>query len=256
MAYKYFSIEFREKVAWITYGKPPINAMNAETYREMADVFDKLGTRRDIRCIVLKSKGKGFIGGNDINEIAGHTKQNHADYQKTVGSAIVALQKCEIPVIAMVHGYAIGSGMLVALACDMVYADDTAWFTLPEVKLGIIAGMSFAMNDIPKKVLYHMCLTGEKVTAEQLLQYGAVNVVTIPEQLEERTAQAAEQIVSQPPHTVRVFKQCSRLWYDNRSEDKFNMETIFTHEILETEEKEECIKAFFEKRPAVFSDEW
>ncbi len=256
MDYKYFSIEVKEKTAWITYSKPPINAMNAEAYTEMADVFNRMSGRKDIRCIVLKSQGKGFIGGNDINEIAGHTKQNHAEYQNTVGSAIVALQNCDIPVIAMVHGYAIGSGMLIALACDMVYADDTAWFTLPEVKLGIVAGMGFAMSDIPKKVLYNMCLTGEKVTAEQLLQYGAVNVVTVPEQLENSTAQAAAQIVSQPPHTVRVFKQCTRLWYDNRAVEKFNVETIFTHEILETEEKEECIKAFFEKRPAVFGDNW
>lgn len=256
MDYQFFSIEIKDKVAWITYSKPPINAMNAQAYREMADVFENTGKRKDIRCIVLKTKGKGFIGGNDINEIAEHTKQNHAEYQKTVGSAIIALQNSEVPVIAMVHGYAIGSGMLIALACDMVYADDTAWFTLPEVKLGIIAGMSFAMSDIPKKVLYHMCLTGEKVTAEEMLRYGAVNVVTIPEKLESKTAQAAAAIAAQPPHTVRVFKQCTRLWYDNRAADKFDMETIFTHEILETEEKEECIKAFFEKRPAVFSDNW
>ena len=256
MDYKYFTVEVKDKTAWITYNKPPINAMNADAYREMAALFGNMGENKKIRCIVLKSAGKGFIGGNDINEIAGHTKQNHAEYQKIVGSAITAIESCDIPIIAMVHGYAIGSGMLVAMACDIVYADDTAWFTLPEVKLGIIAGMSFAMNDIPKKVLYHMCLTGGKVTAEQMLQYGAVNVVTIPEELEERTARAAEQIPSQPPHTVRVFKQCTRMWYNNRSAEKFDMETIFTHEILETKEKEECVKAFFEKRPAVFSDEW
>ncbi len=255
MDYKYFTCETEGKIAWITYSKPPINAMNAEAYQEMAEVFRENGKRKDIRCIILKAEGKGFIGGNDINEIAGHTKKNHAEYQAIVGSAIAAIQACELPVIAMVKGYAIGSGMLVALACDIVFADETAWFSLPEVQFGIIAGMSFAMNDIPKKLVYYMCLTGEKVRAEQFLQYGAVNVVTKPEELREKTLCAAEKIAGQPPKTVRLFKQCTGMWYDNRSVEKFNMETVFTHEILETEEKAECIKAFFEKRPAVFGDE-
>lgn len=252
--YRFFTCRIENRVAQIVYDRPPVNAMNAEAYGEMAKIFSEVSNKKGVRCVILRTKGKGFIGGNDVDEIAAHTKENHSAYQEIVGSAVMAVKNCKLPVIAMVQGYAIGSGMLIALACDLVIAGEKAWFMLPEVSLGIIAGMSFAMNDLPEKVIHYMCLTGNRVSAEELKGQGAVNLVTGAEELEQKTLEIAEKIAGQPPETVRSYKECVKKEYNHRSEEFFQMETAYTHEILETEEKKECLQAFYEKREAVFPD--
>ncbi|MDO4322510.1 MAG: enoyl-CoA hydratase/isomerase family protein [Lachnospiraceae bacterium] len=250
----YFRTETKNGIARIVFERPPVNAMNAEAYREMARIFDETGRQKETRCIILETVGKGFIGGNDVDEIAAHTRENHSEYQEIVGSAVMAIRNCSVPVIARVQGYAIGSGMLIALACDLVIANERAWFSLPEVSLGVIAGSSFAMNDLPEKVLYNICLTGDRIYADELYRYGAVTQVCPLGDLDRRVQQAAEKIRRQPPKAVKLFKECTRRCYDHRSEDLFRMETTYTDELLGTPEREECMRAFYEKREAVFED--
>ncbi len=252
--YKFFTCKIENRIAQVIYERPPVNAMNGEAYGEMAKVFEEISNEKGVRCVVLRTKGKGFIGGNDVDEIAAHTRENHSAYQEVVGAAVMAVKNCKIPVIAMVQGYAIGSGMLIALACDLVVAGEKAWFALPEISLGIVAGMSFAMNDLPEKLVHYMCLTGNRVSAKELWNHGAVNLVTNAEELEQKTLEIAGKVAGQPPRTVKSYKECVKKEYNRRSEEFFRMETAYTRKLLETDEKKECLQAFYEKRTAVFPD--
>ena len=251
----YFRSEIRDGIAEIIYHQPPVNAFNGEAYKEMAAVFHETGTKKGVRCIIFRTEGKGFIGGNDVNEIAGHTRENHSGYQDLVGGAVMAVYNCPVPVIARVQGYAIGAGMVAALACDLVVASRNAWFSLPEVSLDIVAGSSFVMMDIPRKLLYHMCLTGERVYAQQLCEQGAVNRVTDPEELDRVTMQIAEKVAAMPPKAVKLFKECTKRIYGYHPDEFFRLETVYTDELLGTREREECMKAFFEKRKPVYEDD-
>lgn len=254
MGYQYFQVEVADHIATITYQNAPVNAMNADAYREMAEVFYDVGARKDVRCAVFRTEGKGFIGGNDVTEIAKHNRDNHAAYQDLVGRGVCAIQDCAVPVIAAVQGYAIGVGLIMAIVCDLVVASEKAWFNLPEISLGITAGTSFAMTALPEKLVKYLCLTGERLSAKQMMDYGAVNFVVSPEELLERAMELARKIAAQPPRTVRDYKTWSQKCYNHQSAEKFELETVYTGRLLETEEKAECMKAFFEKRPAKFED--
>lgn len=254
MAYQYVKTEVSGHVAVVTYCNPPVNAMNAAAYREIAAVFQEVGQRRDVRCVVFRTEGKGFIGGNDVGEIAGHNRANHAAYQELVGRGVCAIQDCAVPVVAAVQGYAIGVGLIMAMVCDLVVASQRAWFNLPEISLGIPAGTSFMMTALPEKLVKYLTLTGERLTAQEMLAYGAVNFVVPPEELEAKAMALAEKIAAQPPRTVRDYKLWAKKCYNHQSAEKFEIETVYTGRLLETEEKEECLRAFYEKRPARFSD--
>ena len=256
MSYQFFAIQTEGYIATVTYSNQPVNAMSAASYTELASVFFELGARKDIRCIVFKTEGKGFIGGNDVNEIAGHTRMNHAAYQEIVGKGVSAIQDCPVPVIAVVQGYAIGVGMIMALASDLVVASDKAWFNLPEISLGIVAGTSFVKTALPEKLVKYLCLTGEHLTAKEMQEYGAINFVCPKEELMRKAMELAEKIAAQPPYTVRIYKDWSKKCYNNQSAQKFQEETVYTGLILETPEKEECMRAFREKRPASFPSDY
>ena len=252
MAYQYYKVEVADHIAVVTFQNAPVNAMNAAAYRETAQVFREVGQRPDVRCMIFRTEGKGFIGGNDVSEISGHNRSNHAAYQEIVGNGVCAIQDCAVPVIGVVQGYAIGVGLIMAIVCDLVVASERAWFNLPEVSLGITAGTSFVMTALPEKLVKYLCLTGNRLTAQEMLSYGAVNFVTPPEQLMDKAMELAQKIAGQPPHTVRDYKAWSKFCYNHQSAEKFQLETVYTGRLLETAEKEECVKAFFEKRSPQF----
>lgn len=252
MEYRYFKSDVTDHIATITYSNPPVNAMNAAAYLEMEAVFQEIGSRSDVRCVVFRSDGKGFIGGNDTDEIAGHNRENHAAYQDIVGRGVCAIANCPVPVIAAVQGYTIGVGTIMAIVCDLVVAGERAWFNLPEISFGIIAGASFCKDALPEKLVNYLLLTGNRLTGQQMLNYGAINFVVPQEEVMDKTMELAKTIAAQPPKTVRLYKKWVKKCYNHQAASQFEMETIYTGLMLETAEKEECVNAFREKRPAKF----
>jgi len=250
--YKYLKISETEKIVTITFSKPPVNALNQEAYLEITDAFNKLNQRDDIRVIVLCSEGKGFLGGNDISEIQSHTKKSHPQYQKIITDCMGSIVECKHPVIGAVQGYAIGAGMVVAVACDLVVASEDAWFNVPELSLGVVAGASFLMAILPEKIVRYLCYTGAHISATEMLNLGAINFVVQREQLMAKANEIAGRIAAQPPTALTYFKEVLNLHYNRQYDKKFLLETAYTGRILETPEKQECVNAFFEKRKPVF----
>lgn len=249
---KYFRIEVEDRIAFVTYHNGNVNAMCEESYREMAVTFGEVSKDPDVRCVIFRTEGKGFIGGNDVGEIAAHNRTNHAAYQAVVGHAVCSIMKCKVPVIAAVQGYTIGVGFVMAAACDLVVASERAWFNLPELSLGIIAGTGFIKTVIPEKVVQYLCLTGDRIKAQQLMAYGGINFVVPPDELMCKAIEIAKKIAAQPPQTVKAHKEWIQKCYNNQCAEKFEMETVFTGRLLETPERRECMQAFYEKRPAQF----
>lgn len=252
MQHEFVSLAVSDHIATITFNHPPVNAMNVQAYNEMSEAFESVSKNPDVRCVVLRAEGKGFIGGNDIGEIDGHRRDNHAAYQAIVGRCGSAVLNCPVPVIGAVQGYAIGVGVVLALACDLVVCSTKAWFKLPEVSLGMVAGTSFVMRALPEKLVKYMCLTGRRLTAADLKAYGAVNEVVEPDELMKTVTELANEIAVQPPRTVRAFMDWYRKCDGHQTERNFDLETVYTGLLLETDERRECLKAFHEKRPASF----
>lgn len=248
MARQFTKIEVKNRIARVTYHKPPVNATNGEAYRELTEVFGELSARDDISAVLFCSEGKGFMGGNDVAEIKGHTKAAHPQYQKLISDCMTSVIQCRHPVICAVQGYAIGAGLVFAASSDIVVASDDAWFNLPEITLGIVAGASFAMTVLPEKIVKYLCFTGNRLTAQEMLQYGAVNFVTPRDRLMDKAEEIAARIAEMPPATLTYFKEVIGLFYNHQCDQKFQLETAYTGRVLETPEKEEAVNAFFEKR--------
>jgi len=250
--YKYLAVSEIDKIATVTFSKPPVNALNLESYLEITDAFKSLNQRDDIQAVIFCSEGKGFLGGNDIDEIRSHTKKTHPRYQKIISDCMVSILECKHPVIGAVQGYSIGAGMVVAISCDLVVASDDAWFNVPELSLGVIAGASFLMAALPEKIVRYLCYSGAHISAAEMLNFGAINFVVPREQLIVKVNEIAGKIASQPPASLTYFKEVMNIHFNHQFEKKFLLETAYTGRILETAEKQECLDAFFEKRKPFF----
>jgi enoyl-CoA hydratase len=119
-------------IASVTLDRPPVNAVDQAMYREIHRLFiepNQLGP--DVRVIVLDGAGKHFCAGNDLDEFATMTAENARVRMFHVREAFKAINRCEIPVIAAVHGAALGTGLAIAASCDLVVAAEGASFGLP-----------------------------------------------------------------------------------------------------------------------------
>jgi enoyl-CoA hydratase len=250
--YLFVKITKKKKVATWPFSKPPVNVLSQEAYLEIANAFNSLSQRDDVQVIIFCSEGKGFLGGNDVSEINTHTKKSHPQYQQIIADCMDSIASCRHPVIGAIQGYAIGAGMVVACACDMVVASEDAWFNVPELSLGVIAGASFLMSFLPEKVVRYLCFTGDRITADDMLSLGAINYVVSRDQLMTKAEAIAEKIASQPPTALTYFKEIMNIHYNHQFGQKFQLETAYTGRVLETPEKQECLNAFFEKRKPNF----
>src|SRR5690242_9974804 len=135
-------IDIQKNLAFVTLDRPEVhNAFNDELILQLTDAFTDLGRRDDLSVIVLGGNGKSFCAGADLNwmkrMVQYSTEQNLAD-ARGVGRMFLAIAKCPKPVIARVHGAALGGGSGLVAACDIGVAVESVQFGFTEVKLGII----------------------------------------------------------------------------------------------------------------------
>lgn len=252
MEYKNIKLEVKNRICTITVNRPPVNAINGETYRELTDAFTGINFRNDISVVVFKGEGRGFIAGNDINDIKLMTKENHHAYQDVLCGCALSVMKCKYPVIGAIHKFALGAGLVFAAACDIVIASEGTKFGIPEVTLSIVSGSSFLSLMVPDKVVRYMALTGKPLTAEEMLNFGGINKVVKEEELLGEAFSLAKDMVGNPPIAMQFSKEAININRSAQIEKKFLTETLYTDRMLGTPEKIECTNAFFEKRKPNF----
>ena len=154
---------------------PPVNAFTIGDLRTLAETFNGIERRPEVRAALLRSEGRGFCGGGDLKEVqslegfAGILGQANGSY-----TASLALAECAVPVVAAVHQYCIGVGVLLAGAVDIVVSHADARFVLAEVDNGATGGAIQAVGLMPERRLRAAMFTCEPVLAAELAQYGGV----------------------------------------------------------------------------------
>ncbi len=241
--------EIRGHIAYITINRPPANALNRQTYTELADAFNSVyDDLDDVRVVILTAEGKQFISGNDLNEFSGSAKSDMNVQSGYFASCLTNIYNCPIPVIGAVNGAAAGSGFCIAAVCDVLVAAEGARFGLPEMKVGVLGGLAFLPLMVPQKLGKYMSLTGNLVPAEKLEIYGSVHSVVPREQLMKEAERVAEEIMACPPMSLQAWKKAYK--YIDRL-DFMNIEHItdlFILDLIETEDSQEAVRAFLEKR--------
>ncbi|WP_373048330.1 enoyl-CoA hydratase/isomerase family protein [Vulgatibacter sp.] len=258
MAYANLTVDARpDGITWVAIDRPKaLNAFNAATLLELEQVIEEASRDPNLRVLVLTGGGeKAFVAGADIAEMStmGPTK---ARVFSSIGHRVFdKLERLSVPTIAMVNGFALGGGMELALACDLVYASDRAKFGQPEVNLGVIPGFGGTQR-LPRKIgpqrALELCFTGDIIGAEKAREIGIVLEVFPAAELREKVEAIAAKICSKGPLAVAALKRViiEASACDPRTANALEQETFGV--LFGSEDQKEGMNAFLEKRPAKF----
>ena len=246
-------VEIKDKVALVTLNRPPVNALNREMRRELVAIFDDISARDDIRCAVLTAQGSVFCAGADLKDrpdadIPGDFLEHNRITRET-GNAI---RECAKPVIAAINGAALGAGLGLAAACDILYASDNATFGMPEINVGLAGGASMLRTLFGRSTARRMFFTGQRLTAAELLQRNVLEAVLPPEELLPVAMKLAHEIAAKAPLAVIYAKRAANMVDVMPQRDAYRFEQEFTMTLARTEDAREARMAFLEKREPQF----
>jgi enoyl-CoA hydratase/carnithine racemase len=231
------------ETVWLN--NPPVNAVNRQIIDTLWTAFEILGD--DVRAVVLRGRGdRAFSAGADITGFVGGA----ADGERPAGIQPVAdlIEAAPVPVIAAIHGYCLGGGLEIALACDFRIATRDAQLGFPEVNLGLLpggGGTQRAPRLISPGRAAWLIMSGERIDAESAADWGLVEFVV--DDLEEGITQIVGQLDGQSPHAIRQIKSLLRDTRDGRDDER---EVQAFAACLNSEDGQEGVAAFLEKRKA------
>ena len=207
-------VDTGKHIARVTLDRPDVhNAFNDELIKLVTEAFTDLGARDDIRVIVLAGNGKSFCAGADLNwmkRMVQYSREENVEDARAMGRMFLAIAKCPKPVIARVHGAALGGGAGLAAACDIAIAVESAQFGFTEVKLGILPAVisPFVIARIGAAKAREFFITGERFLAAVALNIGLVQHVVAHEfALDTLIDSRISQILTSAPGAVAAAKE-------------------------------------------------
>jgi enoyl-CoA hydratase/carnithine racemase len=243
------NLEFDESIARITFNNPTArNALTWPMYEELKRICDDLANRPEIRVAIFRGAGdKAFVSGSDIQQFV-DLKENEA-YEVAVDTIFHSLQHLPIPTIALIEGLAVGSGLLIATACDFRISTSDARFGIPVAKtLGNClspSNLSWIANHLGVPMVKRMLLSAELIKAPELLNSGYLYQTTSPDEIVEATEVLANKLAVLAPITQKVSKvTLARLMESNLPDC-----TELMRETYNSVDFKEGVNAFLEGRP-------
>ena len=254
--YETITIEKRGAVALLTINRPDkLNALNMKVHEEGVAAMDGLKSDDSVRVVVLTGSGeKAFIAGADISEFVEATPVAQRDlfHERTLFNTIDTFPK---PVIAMINGFCLGGGNELALACDIRIGSEKARFSQPEINLGIMpggGGTQRLARLIGEGRAMELCLLGDMIDAETAYKFGLLNRVFPIDQLEEETMKIAEMIAEKAPIALQLTKEAVKFASRSNLDEGLRREVDLFAICFSTEDKQEGVAAFLEKRKPEF----
>jgi len=198
------------ETARITLNRPEKrNALSLELMEELISSLETLGANPDVRAIVIEGAGVAFSAGHDLSEMVGRDLPFYQRLFDVCTELMETIHRVPQPVIAKVHGVATAAGCQLVAACDLAVAADDARFATPGVKIGLFCSTPMVplSRAIGRKRALEMLLTGDLIDATTALEWGLVNTVAPPEQLEDTVTDLVEAIARSSPLTVGIGKE-------------------------------------------------
>ncbi len=253
-------VERRERAAFVTINRPDAaNALSKGLVAALTECFEELAgdakQDSDLRAVVLTGVGRAFCAGADLKERRAMTLPEtwaFLDELNTLANTIAALPR---PVIAAINGAAFGGGLELALACDLRIAADSAELGLTEVRLGIIPGVGGTQRLsrlTSVAVAKELILTGRRVSAARALALGIVSEVVPGAELAAAAATLAREIGAAGPLAIAAAKRAIDGGAGLPLAEGLALEAVCYEEVLASEDRNEGLAAFAEKRPPAF----
>ena len=250
---EFVKLEKRGHIALLKLNRPKaLNALNTAMLNEIDMAAEKVERDPEIRVLIVSGEGKAFGAGADIGEMVNLTRQEAKAFADAGHRAFKRIDDLYIPVIAAVHGYALGGGLELALCCDIRLCSSSAKFGQPEVGIGITPGFGGTQR-LPRVVgtsnAMTLTLTGKPVGAEDALRMRLVNRVYPDDELMDGAMEMAQTIASNAPLAVHYCKVAMSRRVDRFVENDLDYEAQVFAECFETEDQRNAMTAFLEKRP-------
>lgn|SRR5690554_2277427 len=247
--------EVVDGVLTITLNRPEAyNALRTQLLSELADVLQSCTDDDSVRAVVVTGNEKVFAAGADIKEMAALDAVGVLNDPRVLHWRRIA--QFPKPLIAAVNGFALGGGCELVMHADIVIAGDNAQFGQPEINLGIIPGAGGTqrlIRTVGKSMAMQLVLSGEFISAHQARDFGLISEVTIPERSLERATELARKIATKPPIAVRQAKEVLLKAYDTTLDSGLSLERKAFTLLAATEDRNEGIAAFMEKRKPNFT---
>ncbi|MEK3728020.1 MULTISPECIES: enoyl-CoA hydratase [unclassified Lysinibacillus] len=254
---EFLSWKVEDGVAIITIARPPANALSRGIIAEVNAVLDAVEHDDAVRVLVLHGEGRFFSAGADIKEFTG--VESGEEFTKLASNGQQVFERVESfskPVIAAIHGAALGGGLELAMSCHMRFVTESAKLGLPELQLGLIPGFGGTQR-LPRYVgvakAAEMMFTSEPITGAEAVQWGLANRTFSDEALLDETLKIAKNIAKKSPialkaaiQTLQYAKHAS--FYEGIEAEATSFGTVFV-----SEDAKEGIQAFIEKREPMFT---
>ncbi len=256
MSFENIEYGCEDGIAVITFNRPKaLNALNADLLAEFDAALDSIEGDPAVRVLVLNGTGeKAFVAGADINEINQLGPLGAKRFARRGADGITRLTRLPIPVIAAVNGFALGGGTEMALACDFIYAAQSARFGLPEINLGIIPGFGGTQR-LPRLIgparARELIYTGRMIDAEEALRLGIVNRICADGELMDAVMETARLIAAKGRVALRAAKQVINTGLNVDLDSGLALESDAFALCLASPDAREGTSAFLEKRAAV-----
>ena len=243
----------RDRVAWITLDRPPLNVLNLPMLAEFRAFLTTIERNTGIDHVVLQGTGRAFSAGVDVKD---HTREKVPAMLDAVHGVIRALLTLPQVTIAAISGACLGGGLELASACDFIIATEDSFFATPEINVGCYPPVALAR--FPEQLGYRraaeMILTGRRFTAGEALSIGLITRVVPAGKLQDGVEDLLRELDSKSRAVLRIaLKGLREASLKNFSAMLKRSEDIYVKELLETEDVEEGVRAFLEKRPPQWS---
>jgi enoyl-CoA hydratase/carnithine racemase len=246
-------------VATLVLNRPQShNAISLAMYEAIPDVIAAVAADPQIKVLVVRGAGeKAFASGADISEFRSvrSDAESARSYNERVAAAERAIEGLAKPTIAMIHGYCIGGGLGLALACDLRFADDLVRMAITPAKLGLVYSLESTKRLVdlvgPSRAKW-ILMSGQQMRGQRVVELGLVDELTTPDALEKTTYEFAELIATRAQFSVRSAKTIvKRILAGQVEDDEFT--TRLRNSSFDTADYAEGVRAFLDKRAPQFS---
>lgn len=257
MEYKTLLFESRQQIGWITLNRPKaMNALNTTMIQELGDVMEEVEGDSEIGvAIITGAEGRAFSAGADLKEIEALKIKGAFDYSRSAHRVFNRIEQSGKPVIACINGLAMGGGAEIALSCHLRIASEGAKLGFPEVGLGGIPGMGGTQRLprlIGKGAALPYLLTGDMIDVNRGLQLGLIHKVLPKEEIQGAAEDMAKNLLKKSPLSLKFIIQAVSNGMEGHLEEGLVLESALMAAMSASEDKNEGIKAIFEKRAPVF----
>jgi cyclohexa-1,5-dienecarbonyl-CoA hydratase len=247
MGYELINVSDEEGLGRIVLNRPPVNVLNIAMMKEINEALEAFKAKDDIKAVVFSAEGKFFSAGVDVGEHMGDMCKEMID---VFHGMFRRMDELEVPTIALVKGSALGGGCELAIYCDIVLASEKAKFGQPEIMVGVfppIAALEFPRLMGPRKAL-ELILTGDSVRGAEAKELGLANHIYPLESYDEEADKFLAKIKGLSIPVMKLAKKATYVGAFVKPGALEKIEDIYMNELMKTEDANEGLQAFLDKR--------